>query len=108
MFTPQAAASQKFREQQEEERRRHLAQMRYREQDKWDKVAERRRAIESADRERKEAMLRKAREREEKILEKKRAQQAQRELFAFGSSTPRTLHPTLGSTSDIWGVAGRR
>ncbi len=71
-------------------------------------MAERRRAIEAADRERKEAMLRKAREREEKIQERRREQQGRRQEFAFGSSTPRTLHPTLGSTSDIWGAATRR
>ncbi len=71
-------------------------------------MADRRRAIEAADRERKEAMLAKAREREGKILEKRREQAARRNEFAFGSSTPRTLHPTLGSTSDIWGAATRR
>ena len=103
----QAAAAQKFREQQEVERRRHAEQIRFREQDKWNQVAERRRAIEAADRERKEAMLKKAQEREDKIMEKRRHIQAQKEAFAFGSSTPRTLHPTLGSTSDIWGAARR-
>ena len=102
----QAVAAQKFREQQELERRKHIEQMRFREQDKLNAVAERRRAIEAADRERKEAMLKKAQEREEKILEKKRLQQSQMS-YAFGSSTPRTLHPTLGSTTDLWGGARR-
>ena len=81
-------------------------------------------------------MLKKAQEREDKIMEKRRHMQvmqlikgiklktthmivlemililfyffqAQKEAFAFGSSTPRTLHPTLGSTSDIWGSSRR-
>lgn len=105
-FSIQAAAAQKFREQQEIERRKHLEQMRYREQDKLNQVAERRKAIEQADRERKEAMLRKAIERDERIQEKRRAQQSHMS-YAFGSSTPRTLHPNLGSTTDIWGGSKR-
>ncbi len=76
--------------------------MRFREQDKLNAVTERRRAIEAADKERKEALLRKAQEREAHIEEKRRAEAAQRH-FAFGSSTPRTLHPGLGASStDLW------
>ncbi|XP_059084303.1 zinc finger CCCH domain-containing protein 13-like isoform X3 [Tigriopus californicus] len=97
-----AQASQKFREQQEFERRRHFELLRSKENEKLSAVVERRKAIESADRERKEALLKKAIEREEKIMEKRREQQA-RMTFAFGSSTPRSLHPNLGSSSDIWG-----
>lgn len=63
-------------------------------------VIERRKAIEAADKERKEAMLKKAQEREEKIDEKRRAhREANAHIFAFGSSTPRTLHPSLGASS---------
>ncbi|XP_059084312.1 MAP7 domain-containing protein 1-like isoform X10 [Tigriopus californicus] len=101
-----AQASQKFREQQEFERRRHFELLRSKENEKLSAVVERRKAIESADRERKEALLKKAIEREEKIMEKRREQQA-RMTFAFGSSTPRSLHPNLGSSSDIWGSSRR-
>ena len=53
-------AAQKFREQQEGERRRHLEEMRSREADKLTAVFERRKAIETATAERKEAMLKRA------------------------------------------------
>ena len=53
-------AAQKFREQQEGERRRHLEGMRSREADKLNAVFERRKAIETATAERKEAMLKRA------------------------------------------------
>ena len=70
-------------------------------------VLERRKAIEAADRERKEAMLKKAQERDEKMGEKRRQRENSANVFAFGSSTPRTLHPSLGaSTTDLW--AGSR
>ena len=70
----QAIAAQKFREQQEVERRRHLEELRYRDEDKRSQVEERRRAIESADKERREAMLKKNQEREERIEQKRRQQ----------------------------------
>ena len=102
----QALAAQKFREQQEAERRKHLEQMRFRESDKLAAVSERRKAIESATMERKEAMLKKAHEREEKIAEDRRKRES-RSHYAFGSSTPRTLHPNMGSNGDIWGAVNR-
>ena len=58
----QALAAQKFREQQEGERRRHLEEMRSREAGKLTAVFERRKAIETATAERKEAMLKRAQE----------------------------------------------
>ena len=70
----QAVAAQRFREQQEVERRRHLEELRYRDEDKRSQVEERRRAIESADKERREAMLKKNQEREERIDQKRRQQ----------------------------------
>ena len=88
------------------ERRKHLEQQRLKESDKLSAVAERRKALENADRQRKEAMLRKAQEREESIAEKRRERE-RRMHFAFGSSTPRSLHPTMGSTNDIWGASRR-
>ncbi len=103
----QAMAAQKFRLQQEQERRAHLEQLRSREQDKLSQVTERRKAIETADKERKEALLKKAEEREEKILEKRKASASQI-AYAFGSSTPRTLHPRTDSTNDVWGAAAKR
>ena len=59
-FAFQALAAQKFREQQEGERRRHLEEMRSREAGKLTAVFERRKAIETATAERKEAMLKRA------------------------------------------------
>ena len=59
-YSFQALSAQKFREQQEGERRRHLEEMRSREADKLTAVFERRMAIETATAERKEAMLKRA------------------------------------------------
>ena len=98
----QAIAAQKFREQQEVERRRHFEELRYRDEDKRSQVEERRRAIEAAERERKEALLKKNQERDERI-ELKRRQQSSQINFAFGSSTPRILGSRHDSTADIWG-----
>ena len=47
-------------------------------------------------------------EREDRILEERRRRES-RTTFAFGSSTPRTLHPNVhGSNTDIWSAADRR
>ena len=45
-------------------------------------------------------------EREGRILEERRRRES-RTSFAFGSSTPRTLHPNVhGSNTDIWSAVG--
>lgn len=47
-------------------------------------------------------------EREGRIIEERRRRES-RTTFAFGSSTPRTLHPNVhGSNTDIWSAADRR
>ena len=56
----QALSAQKYREQQEGERRAHLQEMRSRDADKLTAVFERRKAIETATLERKEALLKRA------------------------------------------------
>ena len=95
----QAIHQQKFREQQEVERRQRVEALRAREHDKFSQVEERRRAIETADRERREALLRKNLEREEKITAKRKAQLNQTQ-FAFGSCTPRMNHGYSVARSD--------
>jgi len=102
-----ALSAQKYREQQEGERRAHLQEMRSRDADKLTAVFERRKAIETATLERKEALLKRAQEREGRIIEERRRRES-RTTFAFGSSTPRTLHPNVhGSNTDIWSAADR-
>lgn len=56
---PQAAAAQRFREQQENERRRRLEEMRLRDADRRSQVEERKRIIQQAEQDRREAVLRK-------------------------------------------------
>jgi len=90
-----AAQQQKFREIQELERRKRVEEQRARDHDKFQQVEERRRAIESAERERREALLKKNQEREGKIIAKKKAQNAQT-YFAFGSCTPRMGYSISG------------
>jgi len=90
-----AAHQQKFREIQELERRKRVEEQRARDHDKFQQVEERRRAIESAERERREALLRKNQDREEKIFAKKKAQNSQT-YFAFGSCTPRMGYSISG------------
>jgi len=51
--------AQKFREQQELERRRHIEELRFRDEDKRSQVEERRKAIENAEQERRDALLKK-------------------------------------------------
>merc|ERR1712223_1253803 len=90
-----AAQQQKFREIQELERRKRVEEQRARDHDKFQQVEERRRAIESAERERREALLKKNQEREGKIFAKKKAQNSQT-YFAFGSCTPRMGYSVSG------------
>ena len=94
----QAIQQQKFREQQEVDRKKRMDELRARENDKFAQVEERRRAIESAERERREALLRKNQEREEKIVAKRKAQNSQTH-FAFGSCTPRLAYAVTRTDS---------
>jgi len=55
----QALATQKFREQKEEERRRRLEELRHREDSHRQQVEERKRQIDEAERDRREAIMRK-------------------------------------------------
>jgi len=153
LFLPlclQAAAAQKFRESQEMERRKHIEQMRYREQDKWQQVSVGGEAYKklsslhtldlslaggrasSRHRDgRQGAQGGHAQARagaggedpgEEAILARRQVRTMNEKFtfctwnywtfflsreYAFGSCTPRTLHPTLGSTHDIWGASRR-
>lgn len=91
-----AAQQQKFREIQEVERRKRFEEQRARDHDKFIQVEERRRAIESAERERRGALLKKNQEREGKIFAKKKALNNQT-YFAFGSCTPRMGYSISGS-----------
>lgn len=75
-----------------------MEEQRARENDRFIQVEERRRAIESAERERRGALLKKNQEREEKITAKRRLQ-AQQSHFAFGSSTPRMGYPIARTES---------
>ena len=70
-FLFQAMQQQKFREQQETERRKRLDEHRARDHDKYVQVEERRKAIENAERERRTALLKKNQDREDKIIGKK-------------------------------------
>ena len=101
-FLLQAMQQQKYRELQEVERKKRMEDLRARENDKFAQVEERRRAIESAERDRRESLLRKNQEREEKIVAKRRAQNSNTH-FAFGSCTPRLAYPVTrtDSGSDI-------
>lgn len=91
-----AAQQQKFRELQEVERRKRFEEQRARDHDKFIQVEERRKAIESAERERRGALLKKNQEREGKIFAKKKALNNQT-YFAFGSCTPRMGYSISGS-----------
>ncbi|CAB4068672.1 unnamed protein product [Lepeophtheirus salmonis] len=66
-----ALSAQKFRLQQELERRRHIEELRLRDTDKRHQVEERKKALEEAERDRRVALLRKNKEREERIEPKK-------------------------------------
>lgn len=94
----QAMATQKFREQKEEERRKRIDDIKCRDNDKRSQVEERKKAIWEAEKERREYILRKNLERDQR-LESKRKNERSQIAFAFGSSTPRMLDSESGS---IW------
>lgn len=97
-----ALATQKFREQQEEERRRRLEEQRLRDVERRIQVEERKKAILEAERERREAMLRRSEDRGMR-QELKRRNDRSAIAFAFGSSTPRMLEPAETVSSAYWG-----
>ncbi|CAL4062101.1 unnamed protein product, partial [Meganyctiphanes norvegica] len=109
-FIIQAAAAQRFREQQESERRRRLEDMRQRDTDRRSQVEERKRIIQQAEQDRREAVIRKNMvgqdpfqvERDQR-LDSKRRNERSNIVFAFGSSTPRMLDPRDSATS-FWGT----
>ncbi|XP_021704922.1 putative uncharacterized protein DDB_G0271606 isoform X7 [Aedes aegypti] len=102
----QALATQKFREQREEERRRRMEDLRRRENDRRSQVEERRRAIQEADNERRQYILQKNQERDQRMETKRRNERSSIQ-FAFGSSTPRMIDTTdSGMCSSFW--ANRR
>ncbi|KAG5680555.1 hypothetical protein PVAND_010055 [Polypedilum vanderplanki] len=94
----QALATQKLREQKEEERRRRIEELKTRDNEKRQQVEERKKAIWEAEKERREYILRKNQERDQR-LETKRKNERSQIAFAFGSSTPRMLDNENGS---IW------
>ncbi|XP_070492141.1 ensconsin isoform X10 [Chironomus tepperi] len=94
----QALATQKLREQKEEERRRRIDDLKSRDNDKRQQVEERKKAIWEAEKERREYILRKNQERDQRLETKKKNERSQI-AFAFGSSTPRMLDSECGS---IW------
>ena len=97
-FLFQAMQQQKFREQQETERRKRLEEQRARDHDKFVQVEERRKAIEYAEKERRTALLKKNQEREDKIIAKKKSSLKETQ-FAFGSCTPRMGYPVARTDS---------
>lgn len=98
----QALAAQIFKEQKENERRRRFDELRIRDDTKRQQVEERKRAINEAEKDRLEFILRKNQQREQRLDTKKRNERSSA-VFAFGSSTPRMLHPNDVSAS-FWGT----
>lgn len=94
-------ATQKFREQQEEERRRRIEEQRLRDSERRTQVEERKKALLEAEKERREAMLRRTEDRGNR-MELKRRNERGSIAFAFGSSTPRMLEP-VESLASYWG-----
>ena len=101
--TLQALQAQKFREQQEAERRRHIETLRSKDHDRRQAVEERRREIESKELERKEAIIARNRERETRVETQRRSSRGNMD-FAFGSSAPRMMEPRVDSASGYWGT----
>ena len=99
----QALQAQKFREQQEAERRRHIESLRSKDMDRRQAVEERRREIESKELERKEAIIARNRERETRVETQRRSSRGNMD-FAFGSSAPRMMEPRVDSASGYWGT----
>ena len=99
----QALHAQKFREQQEIERRRHIEQLRMKDMDRRLQVEERRKEIEKSELERKEAIIQKNKERETRLENQRRSSRSNID-FAFGSSAPRMMEPRVDSASGYWGT----
>merc|ERR1711892_297902 len=97
-----ALQAQKFREQQENERRRHIDELRNKDMDRRQQVEERRKEIERSELERREAILTKNREREGRLETQRKNSRGNIE-FAFGSSAPRLIEPRIDSSSGYWG-----
>lgn len=98
----QAQQAQKFREQQEEVRRRHIDELRSKDMDRRMAVEERRRDIEKSEQGRREAILARNKERESRLETQRRSSRGNIE-FAFGSSAPRLVEPRVDSASGYWG-----
>ena len=99
----QALQAQKFREQQEMERRRHIESLRLKDMDRRQAVEERRKELEKTELERKEAIIQKNRERESRLETQRRHSRGSNLEFAFGSSAPRMMEPRVDSASGYWG-----
>lgn len=92
----QALATQKYREQMDQERRKRIEDMKCRDNERRVQVEERKKAIWEAEKERREYILRKNQEREQRLDSKKRNERSQI-AFAFGSSTPRMIDTESGA-----------
>lgn len=91
-------ATQKFREQKEEERRRRIDDLKSKDNDRRNQVEERKKAIWEAEKERREYILRKNQERDQRLDTKRRHDRGSIG-FAFGSSTPRMID---AESSSFW------
>ena len=103
MFLLQALNAQRFREQQDQERRRHIEQLRMKDMDRRQQVEERRKEIEKFELERKEAIIAKNKERDLRLVNQRKNSRSNME-FAFGSSAPRMMEPRVDSGSGYWGT----
>ena len=103
LFLPQALQAQRFREQQDHERRRHIEQLRMKDMDRRQQVEERRKEIEKSELERKEAIIAKNKERDLRLVNQRKNSRSNME-FAFGSSAPRMMEPRVDSGSGYWGT----
>ena len=103
LFLLQALQAQRFREQQDHERRRHIEQLRMKDMDRRQQVEERRKEIEKSELERKEAIIAKNKERDLRLVNQRKNSRSNME-FAFGSSAPRMMEPRVDSGSGYWGT----
>ena len=103
MLISQALNAQKFREQQDFERRRHIEQLRMKDMDRRMQVEERRKEIEKSELERKEAIIAKNKERDLRLSTQRKNSRSNIE-FAFGSSAPRMMEPRVDSNNGYWGT----
>merc|ERR550532_944057 len=102
-----ALQAQKFREQQDLERRRHIETLRMKDMDRRMQVEERRKEIEKSELERKEAIIAKNKERDQRLISQRKNSRSNIE-FAFGSSAPRMMEPRVDSASGYWGTRSAR